>query len=75
MKQFVDVICVHYKNGRVWPVCILWEDGMKYPIDEIRDVRPAASLVTQGPMLRPSGEILLLSEENATSLSWLPGLI
>ena len=52
MKQYVDVICVHYKNGRVWPVCILWEDGMKYPIDEIRDVRPAASLKNGGSGLR-----------------------
>ena len=45
MKQFVDVICVHYKNGKVWPV-------LKYPIDEISEIRPAASLKNGGSGLR-----------------------
>ena len=37
MKQFVDVICLNQKTGQIRPLYILWENGIKYPIDKITD--------------------------------------
>ncbi|MDI9541171.1 MAG: hypothetical protein QM204_06905 [Bacillota bacterium] len=52
MKQFVDVICLNQKTGQIRPLYILWENGIKYPIDKITQIIPAASLRSGGMGLR-----------------------
>ena len=52
MKQYVDVICMHTKNGLVKPLYIIWNDGIRYPIDKIMQVVPAASLFSGGMGMR-----------------------
>lgn len=42
-KVYVDVIAVFLKTGKVIPKEIIWENGRKYEIDRIMDVRRQAS--------------------------------
>ncbi|MDD6466946.1 MAG: hypothetical protein PUF50_02055 [Erysipelotrichaceae bacterium] len=57
MKTWVDVLCIHYKNGHVKPLQILWNDNRRYTIDRITQVMPAASLKSGGIGLRYTCEI------------------
>ena len=52
MKQLVDVICVHYRSGEVKPLFVVWDNGVKYPIDQVSDIRPAVSLKNGGAGIR-----------------------
>ena len=52
MKNYVDVICLNQKNGKIKPLCIVWDDGVKYPIDKIVQVINAASIKSGGMSLR-----------------------
>jgi hypothetical protein len=45
-KVYVDVSEVRLKDGRLFPISFVWEDGNRYDIDKIVDVRQAASLKT-----------------------------
>lgn len=47
-KIFVKVLASFDIEGRIVPKTILWEDGHKYEIDSIIDVRQAASLKVGG---------------------------
>jgi len=51
-KRYVAVVARHDENGRVVPLSIEWDDGRVFPIDEVRDVRRAASLKTGGDGMR-----------------------
>jgi hypothetical protein len=51
-KIYVDVIEIHDKNGVVTPLAIKWEDGRKYAVDKVLDIRKAASLKAGGTGLR-----------------------
>ena len=42
-KVYVTVMVRHDADGRKTPVSITFEDGIKYPIDRLRDVRRAAA--------------------------------
>lgn len=51
-KRYVAVVARHDENGRVVPLSVEWDDGRVFPIDEVRDVRRAASLKTGGDGMR-----------------------
>lgn len=47
-KIYVDVLAQFSRDGELLPVSINWEDGRKFEIDRIKDVRRAASLRAGG---------------------------
>jgi len=51
-KNWVDVICMHDKNGAIQPLVLIWEDGNKYYIDKVLNVVFRASLKSGGVGLR-----------------------
>lgn len=52
LKVFVKVLAFFDPEGRITPMEIIWEDGRRFEIDRILDVRPAASLKAGGAGLR-----------------------
>ncbi len=52
MKQFVDVICLYEKSGQIRPLYIVWDNKVKYQIDRVTQIIPAASLKSGGMGLR-----------------------
>ena len=52
MKMFVDVICLYEKSGQIKPLYILWNGNVRYQIDRITQIIPAASLKSGGMGLR-----------------------
>lgn len=51
-KVYVDVVAEFTKDGRLLPRSILWEDGKKFEIQRITDMRRAASLKAGGVGMR-----------------------
>lgn len=51
-KVYVKVAAFFHTDGRLEPVAFWWEDGCKYCIDRITDVRRAASTKAGGIGLR-----------------------
>ncbi|GHU80842.1 hypothetical protein AGMMS49992_33950 [Clostridia bacterium] len=51
-KVYVDVNENRLKDGRLIPVSFVWEDGIRYSIEKVIDVRPAVSLKAGGMGLR-----------------------
>lgn len=51
-KVYVDVTASFSRDGELRPTSFVWEDGRKYIIDRITDVRPAASLKAGGIGMR-----------------------
>lgn len=51
-KKYVDVAARFDRDGNILPICIIWEDGVQYPIDRILDIRRAASLKAGGAGIR-----------------------
>ena len=47
-KVFVDVVVKHKKDGQKFPLTVIWENGMKYSVDRVLDIRRAASLKVGG---------------------------
>ena len=47
-KKYIDVNAVFHADGRLIPVSIIWEDGRKFEIDRILDIRKAASTKAGG---------------------------
>lgn len=44
-KVYVEVLVDHAPEGRMLPKVITWEDGTRYVIDKVVDIRQAASRV------------------------------
>ena len=68
-KIYVHVNADFFDDGRLRPKAIIWEDGTKYEIDKITDIRRAASLKAGGCGIRftcmiRGGEHYLFYEEN-----------
>lgn len=57
-KVYVDVIASWRKDGAILPRAIRWEDGTRYKIDKVLDVRPAASLKAGGCGMRYTVRVL-----------------
>lgn len=69
-KVYVKVIAEFNLEGNITPLWILWEDGRKFPIERVLDVRRAASLKAGGAGLRytcriQGKEVYLFYEEPA----------
>lgn len=68
-KNFVEVIVKYKSDGKQLPLMILWEDGRKFTIDKITDIRKAASLKSGGKGMRytcrvQNKEIYLFMDED-----------
>ncbi|SCW43734.1 hypothetical protein SAMN02910456_01129 [Ruminococcaceae bacterium YRB3002] len=51
-KTYVKVTADFYPDGRLRPVVVTWEDGRKFVVDKIKDIRRAASLKAGGTGIR-----------------------
>jgi hypothetical protein len=51
-KVYVDVFEMHNKDGKITPLGFIWENGHKYAVDKVTDIRRAASLKAGGAGLR-----------------------
>jgi len=74
-KVYVDVNEDRLKDGQLRPLSFVWEDGERYEIDRIIDVRPAASLKAGGTGMRytikvRSRETFLFLEERHGVAKW-----
>jgi hypothetical protein len=47
-KAFIDVIVKYLKDGQQMPMVIIWDNGHRYDIDRVLDIRKAASLKVGG---------------------------
>lgn len=52
VKVFVSVLADFDADGNLIPISFVWEDGRRYTIDRILDVRRAASLKAGGCGIR-----------------------
>ena len=48
IKVYVPVDVRFDENGRMLPHIIIWEDGEKYEIDRVTDIRPASAMKAGG---------------------------
>ncbi|MCL2060931.1 MAG: hypothetical protein FWH01_18040 [Oscillospiraceae bacterium] len=74
-KVYVDVNEDRLKDGRLVPLSFVWEDGERYEIDKILDVRRAASLKAGGAGLRYTvrvgrRETFMFLEEGSDGAKW-----
>ena len=74
-KVYVDVIENRHKDGRIVPLYFVWEDGKRYKIDKVLNIRPAASLKAGGAGIRYTvrvggRETYLFLEEGKTGAKW-----
>lgn len=51
-KEYVNVLAAFYTSGKVIPKVIKFDDGSRYKIDRVLDIRPAASLKVGGAGIR-----------------------
>jgi hypothetical protein len=51
-KVYVDVTAEFSKEGTLMPKYFRWEDGQTYEIEQVKDVRRAASLKAGGAGMR-----------------------
>lgn len=51
-KIYVDMDAHYDADGNIMPVRMTWEDGSKYEIDQVLDVRRAASMKAGGLGIR-----------------------
>ncbi len=48
----MEVIARHAEDGTVLPLAVVWEDGRRFAVDRVLDVRRAASLKVGGTGVR-----------------------
>ena len=51
-KVYIGVLAYHAPDGTTKPLKIVWEDGRKFPIERVLDVRRAASRKIGGQGMR-----------------------
>lgn len=51
-KIFVEVIAKFTKDGGKIPLTVVWEDGRRFDVDRVTDIRRAASLKAGGQGIR-----------------------
>lgn len=52
VKVYVDVLAEFSKDGRLIPKEIIWEDGRRFEIDRVKDIKRAASMKGGGVGMR-----------------------
>ena len=70
MRKDVSVIATMQSNGIVIPHTIIWENGKKYSIDKVLDIRKKASTKGGGMGLRYTCRL-----NNQERFLWLDGYI
>lgn len=78
IKVYVPVDVAVDSNGQMYPRTITWEDGRKYEIDRVLDVRPAPAARAGGQgdryTIRMNGkETYIFFEHNPEFGSPIPG--
>ena len=67
-KVYVDVTLKQDKYGNTLPLSVTWEDGRRYEIDRVLDVRRAAATRVGGTGIRYTvrvlGRVTYLFQEN-----------
>ena len=48
VKVYVEVVVAFDEEGRMLPKTLVWEDGRKYCIDRVTDIRQAAAMKAGG---------------------------
>ena len=51
-RAYVKVIARHDETGKVYPLEVEWEDGRRFEVDRLLDVRRAAALKAGGQGVR-----------------------
>ena len=74
-KVYVEVNADHKSDGAIIPRSFIWDDGVRYEVDRIKDVRPAASLKAGGTGLRytvlvQNRETFMFLEESHGIVRW-----
>ena len=74
-KVYVDVNEIQLKDGRFFPLSFIWEDGDRYEINRISDVRRAASLKAGSTGIRYTvrvrqKETFMFLEEDGETHKW-----
>lgn len=69
IKKYVQVVAAFSPEGRLIPLCIIWEDGRKFEVDKVKKCVRAASRKAGGVGLRYTcmihgREAILYYEEN-----------
>ena len=57
-RAYVKVIARHDETGKVCPLEVEWEDGRRFEVDRLLDVRRAASTKAGGQGMRYTVRIL-----------------
>ena len=57
-RVYVNVIARHDEQGKVRPLEVEWEDGRRFEVDKLLDVRRAAALKAGGQGVRYTVRIL-----------------
>ena len=57
-RVYVNVIARHDEQGKVRPLEVEWEDGRRFEVDRLLDVRRAAALKAGGQGVRYTVRIL-----------------
>lgn len=72
-KVYVSVLVAFDSNGTMYPRSLVWEDGHRYDIDKVLDIRQAAAMKAGGQGDRytivVNGQRSYLFFERSTSLS------
>ena len=73
IKVYVEVMVSFGEDGRMLPTMLIWEDGRKYLIDKVTDIRQAAAMKAGGQGDRYTviinGQQSYLFFERSTNLS------
>lgn len=51
-KVYVDVVAQFGRSGLIMPLSFVWEDGAEYEVDQVLEIRRAASLKAGGVGMR-----------------------
>lgn len=72
-KVYVKVVAAFSDDGQMLPAEIIWENGRRYPIDRVLEVRPAAAMKVGGQgdryTIRVNGQQSYLFFERSEKIS------
>ncbi|MBQ7452904.1 MAG: hypothetical protein IJS68_01405 [Clostridia bacterium] len=52
MKVYIEVVCRHTPEGKVFPLEVVWEDGRHFVVDRVVGAIKCASLKSGGAGIR-----------------------
>lgn len=51
-KAYVRVEAWFGEDGAVHPICVIWDDGKRYPVGSVLEVRPGVAFSANGAGMR-----------------------